>query len=113
MRKRSLIVLGAIAILGLVALFLLDHYKTEMIHITIMTAVIQKAPPDYPKEQIRKRFDSVFWEAQESGKLDAYLGRLLALAQRLEKIQDLEGDQVDSLLESLDRDSQPAPTGGS
>jgi hypothetical protein len=100
-------VLASLGILGMACLLLLNRYKTDMIHVTILNAVLQKAPRDYPEQRIRHRFTSVFEEARRSGNVEAYLKRLLALAQRLEKIQHLEAAEVDALLENLDRDPEP------
>ncbi len=108
MPKRGLIVLGVVGILGMASLLLLDRYKTEIIHVTILNAVLQKAPANYPQEKIRKRFDEVLHAARETDSVKAHLKRLLSLAQRLEKIQDLDEVAVDLLLENLDQDPATA-----
>ena len=99
--------LAAVGLLGMASLLLLNRYKTDIVHATILNAVLQKAPPDYAQERIRKRFDEVWGDARETENVEAHLRRLLALAQRLEKIQSLDATEVDLLLENLDRD--PAP----
>lgn len=113
MRKRGLIVLAAVGLLGMVSLLLLNRYKTDIVHVTILNAVLQKAPPNYTQDRIRKRFDDVWSDAREAGSVEAHLRRLLALAQRLEKIQSLDAMEVDLLLEDLDRDPLPQPPEGS
>lgn len=104
MRKGALIVLGVVVLAGLASLILLNRYKTDIIHTTILNAVVQKAPQDYSRERIEKRFQSVLATAEAEGHLDSYLRQLLALAQRLEKIQHLEQSEVDELLANLDKD---------
>ena len=102
MRKSSLIVLVLVIVAGCASLLLLNRYKTQMIHLTIRNAVVQKAPENYPTLKINERFDAVFQRAQQARQLDAYLDRLLALAQRLEKVQHLEPGEIDALLLDLD-----------
>lgn len=104
LRKGALIVFGVVVLAGLAALLLLNHYKIDMIHAAILNAVVQKAPSDYSRNRIEERFRSVYQQARDQGRVDAYLRRLLALAQRLEKIQHLNRSEVDELLENLDTD---------
>jgi|SRR5690554_765824 len=101
MKKSTYIVLAALLLFFLSAMWLLKSYSLELIHVVVAHTVIQKAPPDYPASKIEKAFDDAFQQAQAGGWKDRYKSELLAISQRLEKIQKLDAAEVDQLLRNL------------
>jgi hypothetical protein len=98
-RKRSLIVILVLFAIAISALAALQHYKLPLIHVIVVNAIIQKAPPDYPESDIQQVFQEVLLKAQQNEREDEYVTSMLRLSQRLEKIQELSDDEVDSLLD--------------
>lgn len=104
MRRRVLLFLGGVFLLGLLsALWALRSYTVEFVHPVVVNAVIQKAPEDYPSGEIRNRFATALRQANDEGEREEYLQHLLALAQRLEKRQRLETREVDQILRDLSK----------
>lgn len=103
MKRRTWLIGGLIVALGVGALLVLRSYQLELIHATIENAVAQKAPEDYPRERILQRFDEALRSMRNEGREEIYQQRLLALAQRLEKIQRLDADEIEEILVSLTR----------
>lgn len=97
-RKRSLIVILVLFAIAISALAVLQHYKLPLIHVIVVNAVIQKAPPDYPAADIQQVFQEVLRRARQTEREDGYVTSMLRLTQRLEKIQELSDSEVDSLL---------------
>lgn len=97
-RKRSLIVILVLFAVAISALAALQHYKLPLIHVIVVNAIIQKAPPDYPEADIHQVFQEVLLKAQRNEREDEYVASMLRLSQRLEKIQKLSSNEVDSLL---------------
>ena len=96
-RARILLVVAGLGIL--VAFWLLNSYKIDLVHRVVVNAVIQKAPPDYPEDHIARVFQRARKEATESLREQEYLEKLLRLSQRLEKVQSLAPGQVEEILE--------------
>jgi hypothetical protein len=101
MRKRLLIILAVLVVLGITALVVLRSHAVEIVNAVVLHAVIQKAPDDYPADRIREAFDSSLQAAQQNGTTDQYLDHLKALSQRIEKVQRLDGEAVDKMIEQL------------
>lgn len=101
MRRRMLIAMALILILGLAALVVLHHYSVEIVNAVVANAVVQKAPEGYPVRRIRETFAERLNQAERRGTQEQYLFELERLSQRLEKVQWLEADEVDQLLEQL------------
>lgn len=101
MKKRTLVLLAAILLVGSVALGLLRAYQLELIQMIVVNAVVQKAPSDFPADQIRSRFDEALQVASKRGEENQYLGELLNLSRRLEKVQNLSHGDVAQILEDL------------
>lgn len=101
MRRRMLIAMAVVLALGLAALFALRQYSVEIVNAVVANAVVQKAPQGYPVEQIQEAFGASLRKARQSGTEDRYLTRLERLSQRLEKVQRLESEEVDELLQGL------------
>lgn len=109
MKKRTLVVLGLVAAVGLAALLLLQIYKLELIHAIVVNAVAQKAPSDYPAESIHSDFEKALRKARREGRQEEFLRQLLTLSQRIEKVQRLSAQEVDSIRASLAGEQPSAP----
>jgi len=107
MRKRTYIILALLLILGAAFLVVLRSYSLEIVHSVVLNAVIQRAPDSYPEYRIREAFQSSYQTAVESGRKEYYLEKLNALSHRLEKVQSLETDEVDRILEELSKPTAP------
>ena len=96
-RARILLVMAALGIL--VAVWLLNSYKIDLVHRVVVNTVIQKAPPDYPDDYIERVFQCARKEAARTLREQEYLEKILQLSQRLEKVQSLAPDQVEEILD--------------
>lgn len=103
MRRKLSILMLVVAGIGFGSLLLLRHYATELVHVVVEHAVLQKAPDEYPKERIREAFARRLDEARREGSRGVYLTELKRISHRLEKLQYLEEAEVDELLENLGR----------
>lgn len=101
MRKSTIGILALIVLFGFVSLWLLNRYKLSLVEAVVENAVIQKAPDDFPEEQIRQVFAENHKLAVELRRQDWYLERLLDTSRRLEKVQRLDQQQVRELLSQL------------
>lgn len=101
MRRRMLIGMALVVALGLAALIGLRHYSVEIVNAVVADAMVQKAPEGYPAQKIQKAFAQKLQQVEQSGAKDQYLVQLERMSQRLEKVQWLEADEVDQLLEGL------------
>lgn len=98
MRKRPIVVLAAVAALGLLALWLLRANQLELIHTIVVNALIQKAPEGYPPQKIREAFDAALLAAADQDGRGEYLEQLLELSRRLEKVQRLSQAEVEEIV---------------
>ncbi len=103
-RARILLVVAGLGIL--VAFWMLNSYKMDLVCRVVVNAVMQKAPPDYPRDHIESVFQRARAEASESLSEQEYLEKLLRLSQRLEKVQSLTPPQVEEILEGLVENSK-------
>ena len=103
MRKRLLIVMGIVVVLGIGALLILRSQALEIVHAVVENAVIQKAPEGYPADRIRDAFESSLRTAQRDGTTQQYLEKLKVLSHRIEKVQRLERAELDELITDLNR----------
>jgi hypothetical protein len=101
MNKKSLIVIVLLFIFGVAALVSLQSYKLELIHTIVVHAVIQKAPPAFPEDRIQATFQAALLHSRQTGQEDDHFQSLLKLSQRLEKIQSLSSEEVESLLQDF------------
>ena len=85
-------------------MLVLRFYKLNLVQSVVVTALIQKAPTNYPQKEIHEAFQAAFLVAERQGQEQAYLEQLLQISQRLEKIQQLSQETVKQLLESLNAD---------
>jgi hypothetical protein len=99
-RRRFFAVLFVLVVLGWITRCALKNYSLEMIHIVVVNAVAQKAPDDYPRQQVYETFSRCLEQADKQGH-DQYMKRLLTLSHRLEKVQYLESAEVDDILQGL------------
>lgn len=106
MRKKTVVVLAALGLLGTVALLALKSYQLELIHYIVVNAVIQKSPED-DNPRIRTAFEQAQRRAKAEGKEEAYVKRLLAFSQRLEKVQQLNPVSLNRMLEEVRKFDQP------
>ncbi len=101
MRKSTIAILGFILLFGVVSLWLLNRYKLPLVQAVVENAVIQKAPEDFPKAEIRQTFAEYSRLAVQLGREDQYLERLLDASRRLEKVQKLDNQEVRELLSQI------------
>jgi ribosome maturation protein Sdo1 len=101
MRRRMIVAMAVIGLAGLAALTVLRQYSTEIVNAVVANAVVQKAPDGYPAQRIRQAFEQALEQARRSGRKAEYLGELERLSQRLEKVQILEANEIDDMLEGL------------
>ena len=80
---------------------MLRTYKLDLIQAVVANAVTQKSPQGYPKKRIQRAFSQARWRAEKQNRQEPYLERLLAISQRLEKIQALNEEDLQKLLEGL------------
>jgi hypothetical protein len=101
MRRRTYWILGGLLAVFLAAFLVLKLFSTDIVHLAVMNAVIQKAPEAYDAGRIRLSFEQAYRTARMEDRKEAYLQELLRISSRLEKIQYLEERQVDQLLVQL------------
>ena len=101
LRARAPILLAVGGLGILVAFWMLNSYKIDLVHRVVVNAVIQKAPPDYPRDHIESVFQRARAEVSESLSEQEYLVKLLRLSQRLEKVQSLTSGQVEEILRAV------------
>jgi hypothetical protein len=101
MSKRTYIILGILALLAVVSLLALKSYSLEIVHSVVMNAVIQKSPPDFSEKRIRQTFARSYADAVAKDRKSEYLDKLSALSHRLEKVQELEFEEVETILDNL------------
>lgn len=101
MKKSTLYVLVSLILLLSGSVLLLRSYKLDLVHSAVVNAVILKAPPGYPEEEIRRVFSNARERAERRGREEDFLQELLRLSQRLEKIQSLSREELDEIIESL------------
>lgn len=102
-RKSTVVALGVLAAVVAVSFLLLHIYKLDLVHTIVVNAVMQKAPPGYPREEIREPFSRARLRAQAGRSEAAYLERLLTISRRLEKIQQLSEKELHRLLADLEQ----------
>ena len=93
-----LIAILSLVVVSISCFLLLRLYTVEMIHIVVVQALIQKAPPTYPSQDIHDAFDGARRAAADADDSEAYLERLFEISQRLEKTQNLTEQEVSHLL---------------
>ncbi len=102
MRKSVLIIISLLLLILVGAMLLLRSYRLDLIQNVVVTALIQKAPENYSRQEIKRSFQSALGRAESRGREQAYLEQLLQVSQRLEKVQQLGKAEIDQLLESID-----------
>ena len=105
MRKTTVIIIIAAC---LILVFVARLYTLELIHTVVLNAVIQKAPREYPEQKIREAFARARDRATERDREKQYLEQLLGVSQRLEKVQQLNTQELKEILVTLD----PIDNGG-
>ncbi len=100
--RRLFFVFFIILVLGILTRFRLKSYSLELVHIVVVNAVVQKAPNNYPKSKVYEAFSACLEQVRKKENQDYYMQQLLTLSHRLEKVQYLEEEEVDDLLENLD-----------
>ncbi len=93
--KQRLAILGVLAALFFLANGLGRHYSPALIAHVVEEALVEKAPPGTDRAWLHERLAA---PEKEEGGAEAYLQRLLAISQRLEKVQSLTGRELQSLL---------------
>lgn len=102
MRKRLLVIMACIGLIGIAALLTLKSYSLELMHSVVVNYVQQKAPEGYARERVEEVFSERFERAKAQGREDAYAEQLNQIFQRIEKTQVLEKEEVDDLLKEVE-----------
>ena len=100
--RRLIFLLFIVVVLGILTRFRLKSYSLELVHIVVVNAVAQKAPYNYPKSKVYRTFSACLEQVKKKDNKDHYMQQLLTLSHRLEKVQYLEEEEVDDLLENLE-----------
>ena len=103
MKKLSQVIVISILFVFVVTVFVLRSYKIDIIEHVVLSAIIQRAPINYPPGKIRKAFEEAEKRAAAENTKHAYMKKLLEISQRLEKIQYLNEKNLDALLGSIVR----------
>ncbi len=106
MRKKPLLLLAGLGLLGVTTLLVLQNYQLDLIHYIVVHALLQKAPQS-EGEEIRSTFEQARRRAEREGKQDVYLRRLLAFSQRLEKVQEVSPESLRRMLAEARAFDQP------
>ena len=101
MLRRLALLTAVLVVLAIVTRFTLKSYSLELVHIVVLNALTQKAPEDYPKQRILKRFSGCLEEVRASGSQEPYLQQLMTISHHLEKVQYLDASEVEHLLSEL------------
>ena len=104
MKKSVLIIISLLLLILVGSMLLLRSYRLDLVQNVVVTALIQKAPENYSRQEIHRTFQAALGRAENRGREQAYLEQLLQVSQRLEKVQQLSQEEIDQLLESLDSD---------
>ncbi len=96
-----MLIFGLPVLLVVAASFILRIYTLDLIQVVVLQTVIQKSPQNYPVGDIRKTFSRARLSVVTKEDEGFYLERLLNLSQRLEKVQFLTLEELESLLLAL------------
>jgi hypothetical protein len=99
--RRARVVLALTTLTALAAFWLLHSYRLDLVHLVVVNATIQKAPPGYPGDRVCAAFGQARAKALRTRRQAEYLEQLLSLSQRLEKVQSLTVSQLDEILLEL------------
>ena len=101
--KKSTIA-AVVILLALLAgsMLLLRNYELDLIHPVVVNTVLQKAPEEYSSNRVRSAFAAARLRAEREGRERTYLEGLVALSQRLEKLQFLSRAEIDEILRELE-----------
>ncbi len=106
MRRKTILLLAGLGLLGGALLLGLKSYQLDLIHYVIVNAMLEKAPEESASE-IRAVFEQALQRAEAEDKEEVYLKKLLALSQRLEKVQKLKPENVGKMLDEVRAFDQP------
>ena len=102
-KKSTLIILVILLSIFAGSMFLLRYYEVDLVHTVVLNAVIQKAPEGYPRQEISQAFAAARRRAEEDNRKTAYLEELFSFSRRLEKLQLLSRDELEELLDEVQR----------
>lgn len=104
MRRSTVVILAFLIVIFVGAMLLLRSYKFDLVQSVVLNSVLQKAPQDYPMAKIRRVFEAARQKAEIEQREQEHLEKLLALSQRLEKVQQLGEDELADVLGTLATD---------
>ena len=104
MRRSTVVILAFLIVIFVGAMLLLRSYKLDLVQSVVLNSVLQKAPQDYPMAEIRQAFETARQKAEIEQREQEHLEKLLALSQRLEKVQQLGEDELADVLGTLATD---------
>lgn len=104
MTTRTYIILGILAVAALAGLLVIQAYSLDLIQYVVVHALIQKAPGPSSSEHIEGVFNDCLANARARGREDEYLGDLIRLSQKLEKLQRMRRSEVEEVLASFSTD---------
>jgi len=102
-KKSTLIILVILLSIFAGSMLLLRYYEVDLVHTVVLNAVIQKAPEGYPRQEISQAFAAARRRAEEDNRKTAYLEELFSFSRRLEKLQLLSRDELEELLDEVQR----------
>ncbi|MBI2821542.1 MAG: hypothetical protein HYX74_04905 [Acidobacteria bacterium] len=108
MKRTAYWVLGLFLLAAVVSMFLLSHYRGELVYTVVRHATLQKAPSEQ-QAGIEAAFERARHRASQPGREHAYLETLFAISQRLEKVQALSRQGSDEIVRLLNDFSQKRP----
>ena len=101
MKKTTVIIVCFLLLMLVASMLMMRSYETDLVHGVVLNALIQKGPGNYSQRKVRETFRAARESAEREDREQAYLEHLFALAQRLEKIQELSREEMDEILDSL------------
>lgn len=95
------VVLVILIVAAVITLLTFRRYQLDLIESIVASALVQKAGHSVTEQEIRRVFRAARASAENSRQHAAYAERLLAISQRLEKVQELQKSQVEQILSSV------------
>ena len=98
-RTRVAILLLPFVFLG--ALFVLRSYRLDLVHTVVLEGLLERAPEETLRQPIIDAFENARRQALETDRAEVYLEQLFRISRRLEKIQQVDDEQVAQMLQIL------------
>ena len=103
MKKATAVIICFLLLMFVASMVMMRFYELDLIHGVVLNTLIQKGPENYSNRKVRQTFQAARAAAKREDRKQAYLQELFSLSQRLEKVQELSRDEMDEILDSLQR----------